>query len=460
MAAALLLLTDLATRAPDIASMHSDEGMFPRLDIVRLSNVWNWSFHFGGGSVAFQGVLFAVAAAFALALLVGFETRLSTVASWLLLISLQNRVPPILTGADTLLRMLVFWGMFLPLGRAWSVDRWLLRRRGAPAPPIRPVLSIASAAILSQMALMYFFSALFKSNANWFQGEAIAGSLAHDFYARPAAAWVLQFPAVLKVMTLGVFVLEWLGPILLFSPFKTAWLRLSVVAALALMHLGIEMLLLVGPFSFVSLAGLSLFLPPAFWDKFGRSGSEEQFRAAVSGSPGVLQWGSQALCLAAFLYVILVNINSLPSHPLSKERPSNFGFLKTACGLGQKWAMFDAAPSKDGWYVAWARLENGKEIDLLWDGAPVRWDRRDFPAGAYPNHRWQKLFREMAYDDEFGFQLFRRSVAEHLCREWNAGHTAGEQIVEVRLVYCMETPGRVKPARVEREEHLRLRFDS
>src|SRR5207249_283346 len=120
-----LLLADLAVRATDLNAMYTDEGMFSRALISRLaSSVWHWSFHFGGGSAAYQSMLFGIAAALAIALLIGFETRLATIGSWLMLVSIHHRVPPILSGAEILQRILLFWAMFLPLERVWSVDRW------------------------------------------------------------------------------------------------------------------------------------------------------------------------------------------------------------------------------------------------------------------------------------------------------------------------------------------------
>src|SRR5262245_1642878 len=187
-----LLLLDLAIRATDLNVMYTDDGMFSRVEICRrATTVWNWSFHFGSGSWGYQAVLLGIAAALGLMLLTGFETRLATIGSWLMLISIHHRVPAILSGADILLRMLLLWGMFLPLERVWSVDRWLekLRSNVPTQGGAERVLSIASVAILLQMALMYLFSAIFKSNTQWFRGDVIAGSLAHDFYASPPAAY-------------------------------------------------------------------------------------------------------------------------------------------------------------------------------------------------------------------------------------------------------------------------------
>jgi hypothetical protein len=450
MAMGALLLADLAIRATDLNVMYTDGGMFPRGVIGRhYTSIWNWSFHLGSGSWAYQAMLFGVAAVLALALLVGFQTRLAVIGSWLTLVSLHHRVPPILSGADTLFAMLLFWAMFLPLERVWSLDGWLARRRGRASKygPEAPVLSVASAAILSQMALMYLFSGIFKSNTDWFSGKAIAGTLANDFYASSIAAPLLQFPLLLTGMTWSTLVLEWAAPVLLFFPKCTAWLRLGIIAALAAMHVGIGICLQVDLFSPVSLAGLALFLPAQFWNsrllaRFWPSGRVEQLTDPgkyLGKKHPSLSSITQGLCLIFFLYVLAVNVNGLPSRPLAPLSPEKWWPLATACGLEQKWGMFDTIPSKDGWYVARAKLKDGSEVDLLRQAAPVDWDRPDYPAGIYPNHRWRKLFREMAYEDELGFQVFRVPVAEFLCRDWNARHTAEKQIAEFDLNYCSDS---------------------
>src|SRR5262245_48983619 len=315
-----LLLVELAIRVTDLNVMYTDAGMFPRAEICRrATTIWNWSFHFGSGSWGYQALLFGMAAGLALALMIGFETRLAAIGSWLMLVSIHHRVPPILSGAEVLLRMLLFWALFLPLGRVWSVDSWQEKRRGiAPSDSVQTqVLSVASAAILLQMGLMYFFSAIYKSNAEWLRGEALAGILAHDFYASPPAAYLLPFPRLLTGMTWATFVLEWAAPFILFFPRSTARLRLGVMAALAAMHLGIGLCLEVGLFSYVSLAGLTLFLPGTFWNNplFARfSRPAEVSKPLVDAAKHVkrppLFYAWQGACLMLLLYVFAVNINS------------------------------------------------------------------------------------------------------------------------------------------------------
>ena len=154
---AAMILIDLASRMRDFRAFHTDFGVFPRHVAIDNLHAWAWSFHLIGGSAWFIGLLFAIAAIFALMLLVGYRTRLAAIASWALLLSLQNRNTMILTGEDVLLIALAFWAMFLPLGARFSVDAAL---DPAPEKTGNAYFSVATFALLIQGMSMYFFSAL------------------------------------------------------------------------------------------------------------------------------------------------------------------------------------------------------------------------------------------------------------------------------------------------------------
>jgi hypothetical protein len=363
------------------------------------------------------------------------------------LISVHNRVPHLLGGADNLIRMLLFWGMFLPLGAVGSADAWLASRGGARRAGAGGVLSVASAAILLQMAFMYLFSAAVKSNADWLHGKALSGILTDSFYGKPLAARLTGYPGLLAVLTVGVLALEWLAPILLFSPVRTAGVRCIVVGLLASMHLGIELTMNVGLFSFASLAGLLLFLPPLVWDGLrGKRGSAsgDARDVAIAGrvSPGstrpVRFLAAQGTCALALAYVLFANLNALPDHLLPWTRAPKLELLTVSCGLGQEWNMFADSRATNGWCVARATLADGAQVDLLRQGEPVVWERPHNPAAVYPNHRWLKCFVGMAHTDARGYQVFREPVADYLCREWNRRQAPGRRVVDFALLFCTE----------------------
>ncbi len=332
------------------------------------------------------------------------------------------------------------------------MDAWWNARRGRK-PDLSPFLSFAGVGAQLQMAVMYFFSAFYKSTPDWFQGKVIAGSLAHDLYAKPLGELALTYPGLLTAMTWAVFALEWLGPLLLLSPWKTRGFRLIIAGALAAMHLGIELCLHVGLFSLVSLAGLTLFLAPAL---FRPAPPAQSIRPTTSGSRWIisLREGTAAVLL---VYTLGLNVAGLVSQARGRPSTAGWKWLNSGAGLGQKWGMFDEIPSKDGWYVARGVLADGSEIDLLQQGAPLTWDRPPHPAGMFPNHRWRKLFREMCYFDDFGYQVFREPVARFLKRDWNSRHPATRQIAELDLVFCEAKSGALHGELPSRERLVRVR---
>src|SRR6056297_2882672 len=170
----LLLIVDLVARSRSLGAFYTDSGVLPREALFSdYTNVY--SLHAISGAAWAQTVLFCIAGAFALALVVGYRTRIATIVSWLLLVSLHARNPMVLNSGDILLRMLLFWGIFLPLDDCWSVsaDR---SSRGRSS-----IASIATIALLLQVVLMYATNAVHKSRSDlWMDGEAVVHIMSAD----------------------------------------------------------------------------------------------------------------------------------------------------------------------------------------------------------------------------------------------------------------------------------------
>jgi len=115
-----LVIADLLLRSRSLTAFYTDYGVLPRRAFFSDYS-GNYSLHALSGEPWAVGLLFALAGAFALALVVGYRTRLVTLVSWVLLVSLHARNPMVLNSGDTLLRMLLFWS-------AASTD-WTGRRR-------------------------------------------------------------------------------------------------------------------------------------------------------------------------------------------------------------------------------------------------------------------------------------------------------------------------------------------
>ncbi len=437
-ALALLLLADLANRARDLSAHYTDAGVLPRDALVqKFAHAWHVSIHLMSGSASVQAALFVLAAGFAVALLVGWRTRVATVASWALLVSLHGRNPMVLQGGDVLLRMLLFWSLFLPLGSCFSLDRL----RGRAAHPLdRPVLSVASAALLLQVALVYAFGVALKTDPVWReQGTAVHYALSVDQFTTDLGRLLLGHPKLMRLLSFGTFHLEAWGPWLAFVPVLTAPLRTTVVLLFVGLHAGFGLCMELGLFPLISMAGWIPFLPREFWD-----GVERRLRRApraarpevASSGPAVARIAGGALAGFFLAYVVLWNLEGLDTVRRGEVLPSRFAWVGHLLRIDQRWDMFAPSPlTDDGWYVVPGRLADGSRVDVLRGGRPLSWNKPESVSATYPNQRWRKYMMNLWLSWN---QQHRPYYAEWLCRSWNQGRPRRQRLQSLDVYFMRE----------------------
>ncbi len=348
-----LLIVDLILRARDLGDHYTDAGVLPRAALLETATGWRPSLHLVSGSAEIQALLLIVAGLVAVALMVGYRTRLATVVSWVLLISLHNRNPMVLQGGDVLLRMLLFWGMFLPLGARYSVDAALRRPDGAE--PNR-FFSLATMALLVQVMSVYFFSALLKSDPVWIpDGTAVYYALSINYHATPVAEWLRQFPRLLQGLTYYVWCLELIAPILMFSPVFHRPLRLVLMVLLITMHVGFILCLRIGLFPYISIASLLAFTPGWVWDRL-----EERVLIPSRTGGAIYYDGECAFCLKVCL--LLRTFLVLPGLPIipAQNEPDIHGLMQRHVS----WVVVD---SQGEAHVRWPA------VVALFSRSPVFW---------------------------------------------------------------------------------------
>ncbi len=119
---AVILLIDLCIRATSLTEHYTQNGSVPfSLELSYWKQGYFSLFQFC--DAYWFAILIFIATAFVyLFLLVGYKTKLVTFLSWFLLTSLQNRNTLVLQGGDDLLRLLLFFGIFLDWGNFYSID--------------------------------------------------------------------------------------------------------------------------------------------------------------------------------------------------------------------------------------------------------------------------------------------------------------------------------------------------
>lgn len=405
-----VVVIDLVLRARDMVAHYTDEGLLPRQSLLGLG--WNqywFSLHMGGGHWTHQALLFGVNAFFGVALALGYRTRLASLGCWVFALSLHARNPVILTSGDVLLRMLLFWGIFLPWG-----ERWSLQPR--PASPDR-VLSAGTLGYVLQIVLLYQMAFIWKDAPEWrTEGTAVYYMLSLEQFATPLGTWLLQFPALLKVLTFTSLYLEGACLLILLCPLWRGPVRTTAVFAYLLLHLGIGCCIHIGIFTLVAACATLGLLPSWFWDRTTRPVTVD-FRIP------------HLLAVLAALYVAWWNLADWRGWNMPKAPGYFFQFE-------QRWSMF--APTvlrEDGWFVPEGRLGNGKSVDLH-TREVVNWDKPAHLSSTFPNDRWRKWFLNLYNRD---FAGYRQPYADYLRRRWNSEHRGPWQVREIRLWYMLET---------------------
>lgn len=216
----LLIIFDILYTVSDINAFYTDSGVLPRIANLDIYGPIYFSLLFLSGYPLFVYVFFAITIIFAFLFLIGYRTWLSTFFLFIFIGSIHVRNPLIIGGGDTLLHLMLFWSLFLPLGMKFSVDA-VINKSNEKLP--NQFLSVASLAIMLQVVFMYCFTASHKVGREWMlEGSAIYYSLNIDQYVTFIGRHLLNYPELLKYLTYFVFYFEAFGPLLLFCPFFTS----------------------------------------------------------------------------------------------------------------------------------------------------------------------------------------------------------------------------------------------
>lgn len=459
---ALLLLAYLPVFATDLVLLYTDQGVLPRALLLETYPYPRINLHLINGSALFAAFLFLIQMILAVLLLAGWRTRIVTALSWLLLTSLQARNPMVLHSGDYLLRLLLFWSLFLPLRARFSLDRLL--GSGPGKLPAR-VLSAGSVALLVQVFLVYAFAAHAKwVNPDWLAGRGVLLSIGTTRYASRLGLELLKAPEfLLKGLSHLALGFETLAPLLLFSPFLTAPLRLLGIAGLFLLQAGFGLSLTLGCFPWVSSAAVLPFLPALFWERLGSSRIGQnlvrvrerwgtRLRESLSFlKPSTVRIGPSRLGNAAALFFLLYLVcwnlaSTFPAHAALFVPASILGRVLF---LDQRWNMFSPLDHHNAWFVIMGERKDGKWVDLHQKRLKkYRWKQPRRIAAFFKNMHWNKYLYHLWSP---AYTKHRAVYSQILCREWNQSHSGAKRLRRVQIYWMHQ---RFYPSRGLRSKNL------
>jgi hypothetical protein len=431
-ALALAMLADLAIRAGDLRAHYTDAGLLNRADALEIYDflhAWPLCVHLVGGSVWSQVLLFAIAVGAAIALLVGWRTRVATVIAWLLTASVQLRDPYVGAGYDALLRMLLLWGCFLPLGSCWSVDAVDL----ASARP--RTVSVGSTALLAQVVIVYVSAGWTKWQVpGWHDGSALVRIFADDFRATAIGLRLSEQPDFVRAVGRTVPWIEMILPVVMVV--TGGWVRAMAAASLCVLNVAFAICLKVGFFPLVASVGLLAFVPGELWQRTPKEPIGAN--TAAARLDGRLRHVSAFAAAVVLAWVVWWSIE-VARTPVFRA-PPQLEWLGATLFLQQDWRMFSEPPSRTGWVIAPGRLRDGSEIDLLAAGGPpprtkvaVQRERPAVPSRQFKNDRWRNFMARAAYGTRNDFRLLH--WGRYVCREWNARHVGDDELVGFEVVF-------------------------
>lgn len=431
---AIILFFDLFVRSFSLTAHYTDSGTLPLSFYFERYIDTGWiSIHLFNGSFVYQSLLFGISFIFAISLLLGYRTKISAVMSWFLLISLHSRNPTVLQGGDIMLRLLLFWAMFLPLNLRYSLDSKFGKTKND-----KKIYSFGTAGILLQVAFVYFFSALLKTGEDWYpDGTAVYYALQLDQFATYIGKFLLNFPDLLFGMTYFVYFLEMIGPILLFSPIFFKQFRLVSSFSFFAVLIGMALCMRLGHFPFIGIAAFILFLPGFFFDylsnkiKFLRVDSK--YEIIETKRDNSYYRAINLIALFFIIFIFLWNIQTLGKY---NSVPDGLEFIAHKTRVDQYWNMFSPYPLKeDGWYIIEGGLANGQTLDLM-TGKEVTYDKPEHVASMYKGERWRKYLMN-SWDKSYS--PHRPYYLRYLCFDWNRGNE--NKMDYIKMEFMLEVTG-------------------
>lgn len=225
---------------------------------------------------------------------IGFCTRITSVLTWIGMLSYIQRAPTSLFGMDTIMIVVVLYLMIGPSGAAFSVDRLLARywavrqarRKHLPVPrfpPPAPQVSANLALRLLQIhvCIIYAASGLSKLLGQaWWSGMAVWGTMAnYEFSPMPLRIYMdflhflCQHRWLWEFVTTGgsyfTLAFEISFAFLVWNP-RLRWL---MIVSAVLLHTGIALFMGLVAFSLMMLVAVLVFVPPeAVRELLGRVG--------------------------------------------------------------------------------------------------------------------------------------------------------------------------------------------
>ncbi len=459
----MCLFVDVFYRLFYINDFYSDFGVLPRAALLEhFLGPWEYSVFLIAGRPEIIFFLMTTTLVAIAMMTVGYRTRLAAFVTWILVTSLQTRTQIVLHGGDDLIRVLLFWCQFVPLGAEFSVDRAQSKDSKLAT---HSVLSFGGAGMILQLLYMYLFTAALKFHPVWnVEGSAIYYALSLEQFTDLPGQWLLNFPGFLKILTFSTLLLELAGPLLILVPGIQLYVRIPIIFSFIAFHFGLFVTLHLGPFPWTCMAAWLMLLPPQFWEFAKRRAWErplETFFAFISGyfkkwrlkSETVVVSFPKAAEITAAVFIVLVFFWNVSHHEsLHLKKSESLRIVMNLTKMYQKWNMFAPYPRRDdGWYIVEAKLFNGMSVNPMADDLIYTEEKPKNVAATYINTMWRKYLSNTWLKTNHQYRIY---FGRYLCRKWNqekSNHDEKINTIKISYMLKMVPPPGVAPEPVKKD---------
>jgi hypothetical protein len=255
----LLTLVWGLTLVPDAGEFVSTDGVLPEQPDEDASSVrWAWGvLDLWSGDAAVAALLIVLMLA-SISLTVGYRTRLASIAVFIALVSIQRRNPFVFNSGDGLLRVTALYLALAPAGAALSVDRWRRDRDRWWECPARAPWPLRLMQV--QLSIVYLSTLWAKLRGDaWNDGTAVSYALRLDDLVRfDLLGRLVDSELFANLITYGTLTIEFALGVLVWNRRLRPWVLACGIA----LHIGIDLTLRVGFFSYAIFVLYIAFIPP------------------------------------------------------------------------------------------------------------------------------------------------------------------------------------------------------
>jgi hypothetical protein len=425
-----VIIVDAINRFSLIPAFYSDGGIVPRslVELGAMEHAYHFQLLFLSGSEWFAYIMLALMLMVGLCIVFGYKTKIAIFAAWILVGSIITRDSVTANSGDILLVLLLFWSLFLPVGKQFSIAL-LSNRTNVDKSNF---LSSASVAMYIQFVLVYVTTGLYKAQyLQWREGTHLYYTFSRFEYMDPLAFAIYPYEGLLTFLTHFTLYLELFGPLLIFIPIYFGFFRMSGVAMFIGLQISVILTMNVGVFSYVSIAQILLFIPSVFWESnyiqsflkpltnfknlvgSQTTLAEDRILSLSNSMRGAFSNVKGAFVAGAVLYMVILNASALSKESKLPDWVKKPGvFLK----FDTSWRMFASPAFKSEYYNIIAEYEDGSKENLLKEYQSEYLVVKQYDHDVFNYNRWRR-FIETKIESSKKRKLYAERMTEYFVKQ-------------------------------------------